>query len=250
MPRVLRALWAYTPLLLLALTWEAIADGRLVSQYALPSLTAVLSAWWKLLFDPLYYRDVAASFARMVAGLGAAIVTGVVLGTAIAWWRWVNVTVGPVVQLFYPMPKSALIPLTIIWFGVGSLSKMFLIFLGCLLPVTIATFNGVRGVERTLIWSAQSLGAGRWELLADVAVAAAIPDILAGVRTALALAFVLLVSSELLMANDGIGYLIRTYGDGGQYARMFACVITVMLLGFCADRAFSRFSAYLLRWRP
>ncbi|MCU4178345.1 ABC transporter permease [Bosea sp. BH3] len=239
----------YAPLAILALLWELVSRSGVVSQYALPPLSTILAAWGDLLADPDYYRNIVASVLRGLAGLSAALVLGIALGTSMATWRSVNLTIGPIVQLFYPLPKSALIPLTIIWFGIGDSSKVFLIFLGCFLPISTATFNGVRGVERTLIWSAASLGANGWARLRDVAVMAAIPDILAGVRTALALTFVLLVSSELLISNEGIGFLIRIYGDGSQYPKMFACTFTVMLLGFLADRCFRRLSGHLLRWR-
>jgi ABC-type nitrate/sulfonate/bicarbonate transport system permease component len=249
MPRYLVTAWSYVPLLILALAWEAISRSGLVSQYALPALTRVLSAWWGLLADPDYYFNIAASLSRGAAGLGMALIVGTTLGTAMASSRWTRLMIGPIVQLFYPMPKSALIPLTIIWFGIGSTSKIFLIFLACLLPITTATFNGVRGVDRTLLWSAASLGASRWSQIRDVAFMAAVPDILAGVQTAIALAFVLLVTSELMMSNEGLGFLIRLYGDGSQYPQMFAVSLTVMVLGFSANRGFRSFSDWVLRWR-
>lgn len=249
MRRVATGIWDYTPLLMLALAWEITSRSGAISTYALPALSTVLSAWWTLLFDPDYYYNVSASLARGAVGLSAAVAIGITLGTALATFKWVNLTIGPIVQLFYPMPKTALIPLTIIWFGIGSGSKVFLIFLGCLLPMTTATFNGVKGVERMMLWSAASLGASRWKQLWDISFRGAVPDILAGGRTALALAFVLLVTSELLMSNEGVGYLIRLYGDGSQYPQMFACSLTVMALGFTADVVYRAFTRRLLRWR-
>ncbi|MGX9963510.1 ABC transporter permease [Roseomonas sp. F4] len=249
MGSIARTAWTYTPLLLLGLLWEGISRAGVVSAYALPPLTTVLAAWWALLVDPTFYPHVLASLNRSISGLALALVLGVALGVSLAWWRGVNAVLGPIVQMFYPLPKSALIPLTIIWFGIGDRSKIFLISLGCLLPIATATFNGVRGIDRNLIWSAASLGAGRWAMIRDVAFMGAVPDILAGLRTAIALSFVLLVSSELLISNEGLGFLIRTYGDGSQYPQMFACSMTVMAIGFAADQGFRRISAHLLRWR-
>ncbi|MCC7275963.1 MAG: ABC transporter permease subunit, partial [Alphaproteobacteria bacterium] len=122
-------------------------------------------------------------------------------------------------------------------------------FLGCLLPIVISTYNGVRGVDRGLLWSAASLGAGRWTIMRDVAFMGAVPDILAGARAALALCFVLLISSELLISSGGLGYLIRLLGDGSQYPAMFAVILTVVALGFTADRSFQMLSRRILRWR-
>jgi NitT/TauT family transport system permease protein len=166
-----------------------------------------------------------------------------------AWVLPVRIIFRPLVQMFYPIPKSALIPLMMIWLGIGDASKIVLIFLGCMLPVTVSAFNGALGVERVLIWSARSLGATRGEVLREVIAPAALPEILAGIRTALALSFLLLVSSELLISREGLGYLISNFGDGGLYNPMFAVVLTVSALGFAADRAYLAFTRWMLAWR-
>src|SRR5207247_8354016 len=152
--------------------------------------------------------DGAASLWRSGAGLTLAIVVGAALGIFMAWWRPVNVILGPLVEMFYPMPKSALIPVTVIWLGFGNGSKILLIFLGCMLPVTIGAFNGARSSEQALVWSARSMGANRMRMLWDVVVPSALPELLNGIRTAVALSFILLVSSELIPARQGVGYLI------------------------------------------
>jgi ABC-type nitrate/sulfonate/bicarbonate transport system permease component len=147
------------------------------------------------------------------------------------------------------MPKSALIPVTVLWLGFGDGSKILLIFLGCMLPVTIGAFNGARGSDQALVWSARSMGASRVRMLWDVVLPSALPEILNGIRTALALAFILLVSSELIVAREGLGYLIGYLGANGTYDAMFAVVMTVAILGFAADRAYQALMERLLLWR-
>jgi len=115
--------------------------------------------------------------------------------------------------------------------------------------VTIGAYNGARGAEQTLIWSARSLGASRLQTLFDVVVPSALPEMLNGVRTALALSFILLVASELIVARKGLGYLIGFLGDGGNYDGMFAVVLAVAMLGFFADRLYLAFNRWVLRWR-
>ena len=166
-----------------------------------------------------------------------------------AWWRPVNAFLSPLVEMFYPMPKSALIPVTVIWLGFGDGSKILLIFLGCMLPVTIGAFNGARGSERVLIWSARSMGASRLRVLWDVVLPSAMPELLNGIRTAIALAFILLVSSELIVSRQGLGYLIGYLGADGAYEPMFAVVLTVALLGFAADRLYQLLMQRVLQWR-
>ncbi len=138
-----------------------------------------------------------------------------------AWWRPVNVLLSPLVEMFYPMPKSALIPVTVLWLGFGNGSKILLIFLGCMLPVTIGAYNGARSSEQVLVWSARSMGANRLRMLWDVVVPSAMPELLNGIRTALALSFILLVTSELIVAQSGLGYLIGFLGANGSYDAMY-----------------------------
>jgi len=243
------ALIRYLPLALLALAWELAPRLGLVSPLALPPLTGVLGAWVDLIRDGELVTNGASSLYRAGAGLALAIVIGAALGVFMAWWRPVNALVSPLVELFYPMPKSALIPVTVLWLGFGDGSKILLIFLGCMLPVTLGAFNGARGSDRVLVWSARSMGASRLRILRDVVLPSAMPELLNGIRTALALAFILLVSSELIAAQRGFGYLIGYLGSSGSYEGMFAVVLTVALLGFAADRFYQLLVQRLLQWR-
>jgi ABC-type nitrate/sulfonate/bicarbonate transport system permease component len=237
------------PLLLLAAGWELVARLGLVSQLALPPLSHVVVAWADMVRTGELVSHGASSLWRAGVGLVLAIAVGAVLGIAMAWWRPVNAALGPLVEMFYPMPKSALIPVTVLWLGFGDSSKILLIFLGCMLPVTIGAFNGTRGSDQALVWSARSMGASRLRTLWDVVVPSALPEMLNGIRTALALSFILLVSAELIVAREGLGYLIGFLGANGTYDAMFAVVLTVAFLGFGADRAYQALMQRLLLWR-
>jgi NitT/TauT family transport system permease protein len=239
----------YTPLLLLAILWEVSTRLGLVSTAALPPLDKVAVAWLDLARSGDLVSNGAASLLRGSAGLGLAIVFGSLVGVLMAWYRPVQVVVNPIVQFFYPMPKSALIPVMVLWLGFGHASKVVLIFIGCMLPVTLSAFNGARGTEQVLIWSARSMGASRTRTLWEVVVPSALPELLSGIRTALALSFVLLVSSELVVARQGLGYMIGWLGDGGAYDAMFAVVMTVAALGFIADRLYLMLMNRVLAWR-
>jgi NitT/TauT family transport system permease protein len=239
----------YLPLLILALAWEAAARLGLVSSAVLPPLSSVLTAWIDLIRSGELLTNGAASLYLLGTGLALSIAVGAGLGIVMAWSRPVNVVVSPVVELFYPMPKSALIPVTVLWLGFGDASKILLIFLGCMLPVTLGAYNGARSSDRTLVWSARSMGAQRLRMLWDVVVPSAMPELLNGIRTALALSFILLVGSELIQARQGLGYLIGYLGDSGSYEPMFAVVLTVAFLGFAADRVYLMIVQWVLRWR-
>jgi NitT/TauT family transport system permease protein len=262
----------YLPLLIIAAIWEFSSRVGLVSPLALPSLSSVLVAWVDLFVPANPSPGLVMSFAgigawlawvfsgdlivngldslwRLGMGLGMAISIGTLIGVLMAWYRPVDALLNPIVQVFYPMPKSALIPVTVLWLGFGHWSKIVLIFIGCMLPVTLSAYNGARGTEQALVWSARSLGASRRRTLFEVVLPSALPELLNGIRTALALSFILMVSSELIVARSGLGYMIGWLGDGGVYDAMFAVTLSVAALGFAADRGYLMFIKRVLSWR-
>jgi len=245
----LHVLARWAPLVIIAAAWEAAARAHLVSSLALPPLSAVAQAFLELARSGELLSHGLASLYRAGAGLALAIAAGTALGIAMAMVRRLNAVLGPLVEVFYPMPKSALIPVTVLWLGFGDASKILLIFLGCMLPVTLGAYNGARGSDRHLMWSARSMGSGRLRTVWDVVVPGALPELCNGIRTALALSFILLVSSELIVARQGLGYLIGDLGASGSYDAMFAVVLTVAGIGFVADRLYLVVVARVLRWR-
>ena len=239
----------YSPLLLILVVWELLGVTGLVPHRMLPSVGEIASAFGKMLTGGNLMHNLVRSLSRAAIGLAAAVVVGVVVGVLMANARIARLLFNPIVQIFYPMPKSALIPVVMIWFGLGDESKILLIFLGCLLPVVVASYNGARGVNPVLLWSAASLGASRLDVMREVLLPAALPDIISGCRTALAFAFILMVSSEFIIATDGIGFMISQLGDAGYYPGMFAAILFVSLVGFAADRAYAALAQRALRWR-
>jgi NitT/TauT family transport system permease protein len=243
------ALKRYLPLLLLAVIWEAAPRLGMIDPGAMPALSTVAVAWWDLLRSGDLASNGLSSLENLAAGLALGVVVGTSLGVLMAWYAPLDELVHPLVRALYPMPKSALIPVMILWLGLGSASKIASIFIGCLLPVVLSAYNGARGVDRVLIWSALAAGASRRAVLWEVVMPAALPEILAGVRNALALSFILLVSSEFVIGQHGLGYLISFLGEGGAYDAMFAGVLTVAAVGFLADRLYLAVMRSALIWR-
>ena len=244
-----RFLLRIAPLVLLGILWELAPRVGVINPDALPPFSAVAEAWWRLLIGGDLVTNGISSLINLAWGLGLGIVVGIAAGVLMAWYPAVDAAVSPLMKSLYPMPKSALIPVMILWFGLGAGSKIASIFMGCLLPVVLSSYNGARGVEQTLIWSALGLGASRRRVLWEVVVPGALPEIMAGIRNALAISFILLVSSEFLVGNRGLGYLISFLGDGGVYDAMFAGVLTVSAIGFFADRLYLLIMHRALQWR-
>ncbi|MGV6876502.1 ABC transporter permease [Pseudochelatococcus sp. B33] len=244
-----RPVLRYAPLVILLALWELVGATGLVSRQMVPGLGEIFGAFLSLLIDGDLLYNTMRSVGRAGAGLLAAVVLGIVAGLLMASFRPVRLLINPIVQIFYPMPKSALIPVVMIWLGLGDSSKILLIFLGCLLPVVVGSYNGARGINPFLVWSARSLGASRFDVLHEIVLPGAMPEILNGCRTALAFSFILMVSSEFLIATDGVGYMISSLGDGGIYPAMFAVIFFVAGIGFLADRVYAAFARRQLIWR-
>ena len=184
------------------------------------------------------------------AGLALAIVIGAALGIAMAWWRPVNAALGPLVEMFYPMPKSALIPVTVLWLGFGDGSKILLIFLGCMLPVTHRRLQrrarqragaGLVGAQHGREPVAHAAGTWWCRARCRSCSTASAPRSRSPSSCWSA--------SELIVAREGLGYLIGFLGANGTYDAMFAVVLTVAFLGFAADRAYQALVHRVLRWR-
>jgi NitT/TauT family transport system permease protein len=239
----------YSPVLILFAVWEFLSVTQIIPELFLPSFSSVAGSWYRLLISGEIPLHTAASLWREAVGFALSVLVGTALGIGMARSRFMEDFFDPLINLIYPIPKSALIPILIVWLGIGHLSKIAVIFLGCILPVVVSSFNGAKGVDRFIIWSALNMGTGRRRILWRVIIPAALPDILSGARTALAISFVLLVSSEMLASNLGLGFLIFFLGEGGDYAGMFAAIMTVTLLGFFADRVYLYFMNRILKWR-
>ncbi len=238
----------YFPLVILIAIWELLPALGIVSPDILPSILAIAVALIDLFASGTILEHMRVSLFRAFTGLGLAMVFGITAGVTMAWFMPVRIVLNPLIQMFYPMPKSALIPVVIIWFGIGDASKIVLVFLGCMLPMVVGTFNGARGVDRETIWSARSMGTGDFEMIWRILLPSAMPEILNGARTALALCFALLVSAELLISRHGLGFLIGNYNEIGDNTRMFAVILIFALIGYGADRLYLLLRGRTLAW--
>lgn len=239
----------YSPLLLVVICWQIGSWAGLINPALIPAPFDVFDELIKMFSDLSIFDHIGASIYRQMTGLILAIIVGVSIGLSMAHYSWAQITFEPLVRLIYPLPKSALIPLLILWFGIGHASKVAAVFLGCLLPVVVSSYNGTRGVDKHLVWSARSMGTTGPATLWKIYFKAALPEILSGIRIALAMSYTLLISSEFLISRKGIGYLIQNLGELGDYSGMFGLILVISLIGFVADRLFVAWMNYLLRWR-
>jgi ABC-type nitrate/sulfonate/bicarbonate transport system permease component len=236
------------PLLLLAVLWQTASMSGLLPAAVLPPFSSVVAALVSLVTSGEIFPHTAASFLRAGAGFLLAVIFGTALGLAMARVRAIQRSIEPILLSIYPVPKPALIPLFMVWLGIGDVSKIAVIALSCLVPVVISTFNGARAVDDILLWSARARGTAEHRLLWRVVLPAALPQIATGVRTAIAIALIVMVSSEFISAEHGLGYLIFSYGGVGADDAMLAVVVYLTAIGFLIDRTYVAGLRRLLAW--
>ena len=238
----------FAPVALFLALWQAVSATGLVDRNFLPSAASVLAAFVDLASGGEIAGNLLVSAFRAFTGLALAIVAGTTLGIAMAMFRRVDGFFGPLVATTYSLPKSALVPLFLLWFGIGSVTNILTVFLACLLPILVHAYHGVREVPRVLIWSAETMGATRATVFFRVLLPGAQYSIYTGIRIALGFSFVLTVSAEMIAATNGIGKLLFMYGENGAYAYMFAALGALVAVAYLADRGLVALIRRLLRW--
>jgi NitT/TauT family transport system permease protein len=247
--------------------WQAAASAELVSAYALPSPLAVVAKWWEYLvpmepFDPAQggrlawllsselLGDALASLYRVVMGfvLGAAMALplGLLMGASDRAHQLMN----PLVQVLRPIPPIAYIPLAILWFGLGNPPAVFLIVIGAFFPVLINTIAGVRNLDAVYLRAARNLGAGKVTIFVRVMLPGATPYILAGARIGIGTAFIVVIVSEMIAVNSGLGFRILEAREYFWTDKVIAGMFTIGLIGLAIDTLITRISRRLLRWHP
>ncbi len=238
---------AFSLLLALALWWGVSVSGW-VSNDLLPTPPMVWSAALEMHEDGVLWTDLQVSLRRAVTGFLIGALLGVGIGLCTARLSVFNLLLNPLLSLLRPVPAIALVPLAIVWFGIGEGSKHFVIAYTVFLAVWLNTHHGASDVAVTYIRASRSLGASRLREFVEVIVPAAAPHIVAGLRMGAALAFLSLVAAELSGASAGIGYRIQEARQYIRTDRMIVGLIELGVLGALLDLLFLRVSQRLVHW--
>ena len=220
-----------------------------ISNLTMPRPSAILETLWNLAVSGLLWTHLVPSLSRVIIGASIGAVAGVALGTLIGLFSHVRAGLVPLVSALFPIPKIALLPLFVIWFGIGESSKYALIAFGTFTPTVVATFGAVDSVDRTLIRMGQSFGLSWWSIVRKIVLPGAFPGILSGLRVSIAIAIILLVAAEMLGAEYGIGAYILEAGSLYDLERLFAGVTILSLLGLILGWAIGLIEQRFLGWR-
>ncbi len=230
------------------IAWELTARSGMLSPIIFPSLVSVFREFGLLLVRLEPMLEAWRSLYRALGGFALAAGLGVLLGVWMGRSAVAADVFDPLFSATYPIPKIALFPIFIFVFGIGSLSKVLLIFLECLYPIVINTYYGTRAVNRVLVWSALNMGASRGQILRRVVVPAAAPYVFAGFRVALPIAMIIVIITEMIGSADGLGYLVIYSLASLKTDRMLAAVVAIALLGLALDRLLVLLRNRLVFW--
>jgi ABC-type nitrate/sulfonate/bicarbonate transport system permease component len=195
------------------------------------------------------YDDATASLGRSLPGFALGASLGALLGLAAGVARWFDRLLSPAVFLTYPVPKIVMLPIFMIWFGIGDLSKVLIIALACFYPVFINAYYGVRQTRTILVWSALNMGATPAQVFRRVVLPSAAPMIFASLRVSLALSFIVMFAAEMINARSGLGHMIRIAENSLRFDLMYVSLAAIAILGYTGDRLVRFGQSRLLAWQ-
>jgi len=237
-------------LIALLLAWEAFARSGLVDPLFISSPTRVAQAGWGLVHDRDFWNDLSVSGSEFLLGYGAAVAVAIPLGLAIGLSKRLQYVLSPFVDTLNAVPRVTLLPLIIIWFGIGIWSKVVVVFLGAVIPILINTQSGVKASEARFIRVARSFSASRRKIFSSIVLPGTVPFVFTGLKYGAGRALLGVVVGELYAATAGLGHLIADAGNTFQTDVVFFGVLIFMATGLIVVALLDRFEQHFETWRP
>jgi ABC-type nitrate/sulfonate/bicarbonate transport system permease component len=236
--------------LLLAVAWEVLARSGTLTHFQLPALSEVIERIWSDAVSGDLWINTALTLYRALAAFLISAVFGILIGMAMSRSKLANWFFDPIISVGFPMPKIAFLPVVILWLGVYDVSKIAIIVVDAIFPVIAATLIAIQGVERELIWSARNMGANNRELLTQIVLPAALPQIMTGLQVALPLSLIVAVVAEMLMGGYGLGGAMMVASRFANSTGVFAGIVEIAIVGYCLVKAMALIRRRLLIWHP
>ena len=229
--------------------WEILARSLLENELLIPPPTSVMRSFWRLTASGELYRHFEATLIEFAYGFTAACIVGVLLGYLMGMYKWFDDILDPWIAMLYSIPVIALVPLIIIWFGIGILSKIIVVFKITLVAIMLNTAAGIKNLDPVWLDLAQSLRLSPWETTYKIRLPGALPYIITGMRLGVGRALLAVVVAELMAANAGLGYLLRDSSETWDSPKLFVTVILLALIGLVSFNLIKRFEQRIAPWR-
>jgi ABC-type nitrate/sulfonate/bicarbonate transport system permease component len=236
--------------ILIALCWEGLARSGAVTPFMLPPLSVVVETIVHDAQSGDLFSNLGLTLYRALTGFAISTVIGIGLGVAIARVGAVRWFFDPIISVGFPMPKIAFLPIVVLWFGFHDVSKIAMVIFDATFPVLTATIVATRAVERELLWSARSMGANERQMLHEVVLPAALPEIMTGLQVALPIALIVCIVAEMLTGGIGLGGAMITASRFANSPGVFAGIVEIGVVGYCLVKGMSMLRRRLLAWHP
>lgn len=228
------------------MVWEALTRINIINPVFMPPVSENLRTLISFTLSLTLPFEVLASLHRVFIGYAFAIFFGVSLGILMGYYKWIFQIFEPLIELLRPMPSPAIIPIAILFLGIGDRMKYFIIAWAGFFPILVNTIDGVRSVDRVLIDTARVFK--EKHMIRRVILPAASPQIVTGMRISLAISLILVVVSEMVAGNNGIGFIILDYQRSFRIKEMFAGIFALALTGYFLNYLFVKIDSKLMRW--
>jgi NitT/TauT family transport system permease protein len=238
-----------TSFIIILLVWEFVSRREWIPPLFLPAPSAILLEGWGMLKTGLIFKHVLASLSRILLGFIMACIVGLVVGILIGFFSIPEAVGNPLIAATFPIPKIAILPLLILWLGIGEPPKVAVIALGVFFPMVINVYTGVKNVDPILIKAALSLGSNRWRIIRKVILPGILPMVLAGMKLGIGIALLLVVAAEMVAADAGIGFMILTAADLMETKKLMVGLITLSFLGLFFNWLFQKLEHLFIPWK-
>ncbi|MFN6567149.1 ABC transporter permease [Dendronalium sp. ChiSLP03b] len=252
--RILQLAIQLTPLAVILLVWEVGTGAFNIPPFIEPALvgkpSVIVPEVWQLLSSGSIFQHIFVTFQEAMTGLALAMAGGISLGIVLAYSPSGAKITLPYVQIFNSLPRIALAPFFIVWFGIGLLSKVLLAALAAFFPIFFTTYQGLQSIERELVAAFQVMGANRWQILYIVVLPSVLSWVIAGIRTSLGMALVGALVAEYIGSTQGLGYLLMSAQGTLNVDKAWAILVILAFISVLLDWGVRVLEAYVLRWRP
>jgi ABC-type nitrate/sulfonate/bicarbonate transport system permease component len=240
----------YGLIILLAVVplWEVVSRLEMINPLFFPPMSKILRSFYLLVSSGEIPYQVVLSLKRAAAGYLLAAIVFIPLGVLMGLYEWLYRLLEVIIEIARPIPPPVVVPVAMLFFGLGDEMKIFVIFFSCAWPILLNTFDGVKNIDRVLIHTASTFGLSRWTAIYKVILPAASPQIMTGLRISLAITLILVVISEMVGSTDGIGYFILDAQRRFKVDQMYAGMLSLAILGYTLNQLFFLFYSTALAW--
>jgi ABC-type nitrate/sulfonate/bicarbonate transport system permease component len=232
----------------LLVAWEVFARSGKVTAFMLPPFSAVAERIYADAAGGTLWLNLGLTLYRAMAGFFIAALGGIALGMAMARSKFAHWLFDPIISVGFPMPKIAFLPIIILWLGVYDVAKISIVVFDAIFPVVTATLAGIAGVEKELLWSARNMGASEREATWQIALPAALPQILTGLQVALPISLIVAIVAEMAMGGYGLGGAMMTASRFADSRGVFAGIVEIAIVGYALIKLMALIRSRLLAW--